>query len=61
MVGLSGIPKRFIDGLDKSDALLALANKLVDEILNGNVNQVGTSEDVVACLQNNMISDLVVA
>ena len=32
MVGLSGIPKRFIDGLDKSDALLALANKLVDEM-----------------------------
>lgn len=32
MVGLSGIPQRFIDGLDKSDALLALANKLVDEM-----------------------------
>ena len=36
-------------------------NKLVDTILNGNVNEVGTSEDLVACLQNNMISDLVVA
>ena len=38
-------------------------NKLDGTILNGNVNQVGTSEDLVACLQNNLISnrDLVVA
>jgi len=32
MVGLSGIPKRFIDGLDRSGDLLTLANKLVDEM-----------------------------
>ena len=38
-------------------------NKLDGTFLNGNVNQVGTSEDLVACLQNNLISnrDLVVA
>lgn len=32
MVGLSGIPKRFIDGLDRSEDLLILVNKLVDEM-----------------------------
>ena len=36
-------------------------NKLVDTILNGNVNEVGTREDLVAALKNNMIqvADLV--
>ena len=32
MVGLSGIPKRFIDGLDRSADLLTLANQLVDQM-----------------------------
>ena len=30
MVGLSGIPRRFITGLDRSQSLLALADRLVD-------------------------------
>ena len=36
-------------------------NKLVDKILNGNVNQVGSKEDLVSALQNNLIqvADLV--
>ncbi len=33
MVGLSGIPERFISGLDRADSLLALANQLVDDML----------------------------
>ena len=47
---------------DAFHVLLEL-NKLDGKFLNGNVNQVGTSEDLVACLQNNMIStrDLAVA
>lgn len=32
MVGLSGIPKRFIDGLDRSADLLTIANQLVDQM-----------------------------
>lgn len=33
MVGLSGIPERFITGLDRADSLLTLANQLVDDVL----------------------------
>jgi ADP-ribosylglycohydrolase len=33
MVGLSGIPERFIAGLDRADSLLVLANQLVDDML----------------------------
>ena len=32
MVGLSGIPRRFIDGLERSESLLKLAEKLVDDL-----------------------------
>jgi len=30
-------------------------NKLSDKIVNGNVTEVGTREDLVAALQNNML------
>lgn len=30
-------------------------NKLVDTILDGNVNEVGSKEDLVSALKNNMI------
>jgi ADP-ribosylglycohydrolase len=33
MVGLSGIPERFLTGLDRAESLLALANHLVDDML----------------------------
>jgi ADP-ribosylglycohydrolase len=33
MVGLSGIPERFLTGLDRAESLLALANQLVDDML----------------------------
>ena len=32
MVGLSGIPRRFIDGLERAEVLLALAERLVDDM-----------------------------
>jgi hypothetical protein len=30
-VGLSGIPQRFLDGLENSEELIALANKLGEQ------------------------------
>jgi len=30
-------------------------NKLSDDVVNGNTNEVGTSADLVAALQNNML------
>lgn len=35
MTGLSGIPARFIDGLERADQLLALAEKLVADMVGG--------------------------
>jgi len=32
MVGLSGIPRRFIDGLERAEVLLALAERLVGDM-----------------------------